>query len=56
MAFDYEQTLQEAAQEADESRQIRAERDRQLSPEERLERLHALCAQLAAIRPVDEPR
>jgi hypothetical protein len=38
--------------EAAEVRALRARRDAELSPEERLERVHELCRQLAAIRPV----
>jgi hypothetical protein len=41
----------EAIREAEENRAIRARRDAELSPQERLERVHELCRQLAAIRP-----
>ena len=48
--------LDEAVREAEEARRLRALRDAALSPAERLERVHELCRQLAAIRPADEPR
>ena len=40
-----------AAREADAARALRARRDADLTPEERLERVHELCRQLAAIKP-----
>jgi hypothetical protein len=45
----------DAVREAEEIRRLRAERDADLTPEQRLERVAALCRQLALIRPV-EPR
>jgi hypothetical protein len=45
----------DAVREAAEIRALRAERDANLTPEERLERTAALCRQLALIRP-SEPR
>jgi hypothetical protein len=51
-----DQAIEEAVREAEEVRAIRAERDRQLSPEERLRRVDELCRQLASIRPVGERR
>jgi hypothetical protein len=45
----------DAVREAQEVRRLRAERDAQLGPEQRLERVAALCRQLALIRRV-EPR
>ena len=51
-----DQTMADAVREAEEVRVLRAERDRQPSPEERLRRVDALCRQLAAIRPVGERR
>jgi hypothetical protein len=51
-----DQTMQEAVREAEEVRALRAERNRQLSPEQRLRRVDALCRQLASIRPVGERR
>jgi hypothetical protein len=56
MAATEEQTLEEAVREAEEARAIRVARDAALTPEQRLERVHALCRQLAAIRPVDDRR
>lgn len=56
MTRDDVQTLEEAAREADAARSLRAARDRDLSPEERLRRVDALCRQLALIRPVGERR
>jgi hypothetical protein len=47
--------LEEAVREAEEVRRLRARRDAALTPAERLERVHELCRQLAAIRPADEP-
>ena len=44
-----------AVREAEEARELRAARDAAMSPTERLERVAALCRQLALIRPV-EPR
>jgi hypothetical protein len=44
-----------AAREADEVRALRVRRDAELSPEGRLERVHELCRQLAAISPVSSP-
>ena len=49
-----EPTLAELATEADEAREARARRDAELTPSERLERVHDLCRQLASIRPVGE--
>ena len=46
---------EEAVREADQARELRGERDAALSPEERLERVAALCRQLALIRTA-EPR
>jgi hypothetical protein len=43
-------TDRDAVREADEARALRARRDAELSPTERLERVHELCRQLAAIR------
>src|SRR4051812_38981387 len=51
MDEDAPQSDAEAIREAEENRAIRARRDAELSPEERLERVHELCRQLAAIRP-----
>jgi hypothetical protein len=51
-----DQAMADAVREAEEVRTLRAERDRQLSPEERLRRVDALCRQLASIRPVGERR
>ena len=51
-----DQVTEDAVHEAEELRALRAERDRQLSPEERLRRVDALCRQLASIRPVGERR
>jgi hypothetical protein len=51
-----EQVMQELVREAEKVRAVRAERDRRLSPEERLRRVDALCRQLASIRPVGERR
>jgi hypothetical protein len=49
--------LREAAAEADRVRAVRAARDAALTPAERLECVHELCRQLAAIRPAgDRPR
>jgi hypothetical protein len=42
----------EAVKEAEEVRALRARRDAELSPTERLERVHELCRQLSAIEPV----
>jgi hypothetical protein len=46
----------ELLQEADAVQRVRLERMRALSPAERVEHLHVLCAQVAelATRPVDE--
>lgn len=41
----------DAVREAEAVRRRRAEREAALTPSERLERLHELCRQLAAIRP-----
>ncbi len=46
-----DRTMNDAVHEAAAVRALRAERDRQLSPEERLRRVDALCRQLASIRP-----
>jgi hypothetical protein len=51
-----DQAMEDAVHEAEEVRTIRAERDRHLSPEERLRRVDALCRQIASIRPVSERR
>ncbi len=51
-----DQAMEDAVREADEARTLRAERDRRLSPEERLRRVDALCRQLASIRPGRERR
>lgn len=51
-----DQDMEDAVREAEEVRALRAERDRHLSPEERLRRVDALCRQLASIRPLDERR
>jgi hypothetical protein len=51
-----DQDMEDAVREADEVRALRAQRDRDLSPEERLRRVDALCRQLASIRPVSERR
>jgi hypothetical protein len=56
MAQHDDQTMEDAVREAEEVRALRAERDRQLSPQERLRRVNALCRQLASIRPVGERR
>jgi hypothetical protein len=56
MTQDDDQATEDAAREADEARALRAERDRRLTPEERLRRVAALCSQLASIRPVGERR
>lgn len=40
----------DAVREAEKVRAVRAERDAALTPSERLERVHELCRQLAAIR------
>ncbi len=45
---------QEALREAEEVRRRRAERDAALTPSQRLERVHELCRQLAAIEPASE--
>jgi hypothetical protein len=42
--------------EAEQARLARAARDAALTPSERLERVDALCRQLAAIRPLGEDR
>ena len=42
----------DAVREAVEARAVRARRDAALTPSQRLERVHELCRQLAAIRPV----
>ena len=44
----------DAVREAEEARAIRAQRDANLTPEERLQRTAELCRQLALIRPVDQ--
>jgi hypothetical protein len=41
----------QAVLEAEDARRLRAIRDAQLSPDERLARVHELCRQLASIRP-----
>jgi hypothetical protein len=46
------QSQADAVKEAEEARALRLRRDAELSPEERLERVHELCRQLAAIEPV----
>jgi hypothetical protein len=51
-----DQAMEDGVREAEEVRPLRAERDRQLSPEERLRRVGALCRQLASIRPVGDRR
>jgi hypothetical protein len=51
MEEDAEYSDEEAVREAQAVRALRAERDARLSPEERLERVHELCRQLAAIEP-----
>jgi hypothetical protein len=43
---------EDAVREFEEARALRARRDADLSPAERLERVHELCRQLAAIEPV----
>lgn len=43
-------TDEDAVREAQESRRLRAERDAQLTPSERLERVHELCRQLAQLK------
>lgn len=50
-----EYTEEEAVREAEEVRALRARRDAELTPEERLARVHELCRQLAAIEPVAPP-
>lgn len=47
---------QEAPREAEEVRRRRAERDAALTPSQRLERVHELCRQLAAIEPAADRR
>ena len=42
----------DAVRDAEEARATRARRDANLSPTERLERVHELCRQLAAIEPM----
>jgi uncharacterized protein (DUF1786 family) len=39
----------DAVREAEQAREIRARRDAALTPSERLERVHELCRQLAAL-------
>lgn len=51
-----DEQMQQAVREAEEVRALRAARNRELTPEERLRRVDALCRQLALIRPVDERR
>jgi hypothetical protein len=46
------QSYGEAVREAEEARALRLRRDAELTPEERLERVHELCRQLSAIKPV----
>jgi hypothetical protein len=46
------QSYDEAVREAEEARALRLRRDAELTPEERLERVHELCRQLSAIKPV----
>ena len=48
-------TDDDAIREADEARAVRARRDAALSAAERLERVHELCRQLAAIERVSPP-
>ena len=48
--------MADAVREAQEVRELRAARDRALSATERLERVDALCRQLATIRVVDKRR
>jgi hypothetical protein len=48
--------LKHLAEEAELVRAARARRDASLTPSQRLERVHELCRQLAAIRPVREAR
>ena len=45
---------EDAVREAEEARVIRARRDAQLTPEERLQRTAELCRQLALIRPAEQ--
>jgi hypothetical protein len=45
-------TDEDDIREFEEARAIRARRDAALTPSERLERVHELCRQLAAIEPV----
>jgi hypothetical protein len=45
----------EAVREAEEARAVRARRDAAVPPAERLERVHELCRQLAAIELVSPP-
>jgi hypothetical protein len=52
MADTHQVTDAELVREAEEARALRARRDARLSPSERLERVHELCRQLAAIEPV----
>lgn len=56
MATTDDDILRQNVAEADAARRVRAERDAALTPSERLERVDALCRQLAAIRPVGEDR
>ena len=44
---------EQAVKDAEEARRLRAERDAALTPEERLQRVHELCRQLALIRPAE---
>jgi hypothetical protein len=50
---DREQTLVDAVREAEAARQARARRDAAMTMSQRLERVHELCRQLAAVRLVE---
>jgi len=54
MAIVDDRELRRLADEADRARAARARRDAALTPSERLARVHELCRQLAAIRPVGD--
>jgi hypothetical protein len=49
-------TDEEAILEAEEARRARARRDADLTPAERLARVHELCRQLSSIRPLSDPK